>query len=587
MGNVQPPSLPQHDKQIQSRHQKLEIARENYQLEQKTFGLTNIEQREVNVVNIPPMLRKLPKEEQWSFSSLMKFALRYLFYFLYQRVFQCCHCGGWTIRQMINHFRSSCILKEPKGCEVWRTEFVNNPNQTPIQKAQTDHWFAWQRLNGVTRNLIKLATEIPQQFGPFVEAIENDHQYLGGKSLKSHIQDKTLFVVDLADVSFNEPSLLSPIALFVTYNNLLMPVAIRIDPGNPNNNEVFMPPQLGSDSTDKLREWVKGRMWFNMLDAQYHESVTHLGFTHLLMEGISACMHRNISERHPIYELMLPHFRYMHFINELATKELIEPGGYVDRDMYFGQRNMMKLIAKHNERWSFEEDGSIERNFRMRGVMDIPGYFFRDDALQLLDVIQKFVHEYVTNYYKDDQEVLQDQEIQAFRAEVIAPRSLTGVGGCGMLSVPEFDSIANVVTVLANFIYICSVEHSATNFPQYEQYAFPPNMPAILNGQPELETGVHELDVAMPTGQQFFSTIKIMMVLTTITTNSLGNYESVYLNAMDSAGRRIVQKFQQNLIEVRDNINQRNSSIENSVHQINEYPYDWLLPANVRNSISI
>jgi hypothetical protein len=51
--------------------------------------------------------------------------------------------------------------------------------------------------------------------------------------------------------------------------------------------------------------------------------------------------------------------------------------------------------------------------------------------------------------------------------------------------VPEFDSIGNLVTVLTNIIYICSVEHSATNFPQYEQYGFPPNLPATLHGQPE------------------------------------------------------------------------------------------------------
>jgi hypothetical protein len=36
-----------------------------------------------------------------------------------------------------------------------------------------------------------------------------------------------------------------------------------------------------------------------------------------------------------------------------------------------------------------------------------------------------------------------------------------------------------------------------------------------------------------------------MMVLTTVLTNSLGNYERVYLNAMDNAGRRIVQKYVQ------------------------------------------
>jgi hypothetical protein len=51
--------------------------------------------------------------------------------------------------------------------------------------------------------------------------------------------------------------------------------------------------------------------------------------------------------------------------------------------------------------------------------------------------------------------------------------------------VPEFDSVKNLATSIVSFIYICSVEHSATNFPQYEQYGFPPNFPAKLNGHPE------------------------------------------------------------------------------------------------------
>ncbi|XP_062581619.1 arachidonate 12-lipoxygenase, 12R-type-like [Saccostrea cucullata] len=529
LGNVheQLPSLPQYDQDIQSRNQKLEKAREIYELEQKTFGLSDVVQREINIVNVPPM---------------MKYYVHTLFYFLYGTVLQFCHRGGWTVRQMISHFTSSCVLEEPKGCEVWRTESVNGPNQTAKQKAQMDHWFAWQRLNGVNRNLIKLATEIPQQFAHCEKTIENDHPYLGGKCLKAHICDKTLFIVDLTEVSLNEPSLLAPIALFTTYKNLLMPVAICFD-NNPHNNVVYTPPSRDSDSVDKLQKWVKSRVWFNMLDVQYHESITHVGFTHLLMGGVSVCVHRNLSERHPIYKLMLPHFRYMHYINELAVLDVINPGGLIDKIMYIGQRNMVKLLAKHNEKWSFEEHGSIENNFRKRSVMDIPGYFFRDDALLLHKVIQNYVHEYVTNYYDADQEVLQDQEIQALRAELVAPRSMNGVGGCGLLGVPEFDGIANVVKVLTNFIYICSVEHSATNFPQYAQYAFPPNMPVILNGQPDVENGLPDLDASMPTGPEFSSIIELTTGLIATRTNSLGNYESEYLCAMDDAGRHIVRKY--------------------------------------------
>lgn len=40
-------------------------------------------------------------------------------------------------------------------------------------------------------------------------------------------------------------------------------------------NKVFKPSTLGKN--EDLREWVNARMWFNMVDAQYHESITHLG----------------------------------------------------------------------------------------------------------------------------------------------------------------------------------------------------------------------------------------------------------------------------------------------------------------------
>ncbi|XP_056015737.1 allene oxide synthase-lipoxygenase protein-like isoform X2 [Ostrea edulis] len=439
-----------------------------------------------------------------------------IFYRFYEVIFG---RGRWTIYQMIDHFTSSYVLKEPKGCRVWRAESVNKANQTATQKAQADHWFAWQILNGLTRNLIRRATEIPKQFVPFVELVEADHPYLNGLSLKQHIQNDTLFVVDLVDVSFDEATLLAPIALFVVNNDLLMPVAIRIDPRNPNLKEVSTPPPNESDRPEQLRKWVKARMWFNMLDAQYHESVTHLGFTHMLMDGVSVCLHRNLSERHPIYKLMLPHFRYMHFNNERAIKIIPK---VAEKDMYFGRKNMMKLIARHNEIWTFDEHACIDINLRKRGVM----------------------------------------------------------------GVPEFDGIGNLVTVLTNFIYICSVEHSATNFPQYEEYAFPPNKSLTLIGQPELQTGDDELDIAMPTGRQLFLTIKFMAVSNTVLTNSLGNYESEYLDAMDSAGQRIVQNFQKKLVQIENNINQRNEALEKSVDRIQEYPYHWLLPNKVLNSIS-
>ena len=37
---------------------------------------------------------------------------------------------------------------------------------------------------------------------------------------------------------------------------------------------------------------------------------------------------------------------------------------------------------------------------------------------------------------------------------------------------------------MTTIIYTCSVSHASTNFPQYEEYGFPPNYPGMLRGIP-------------------------------------------------------------------------------------------------------
>uniref|UniRef100_A0A8W8JAT5 Lipoxygenase domain-containing protein n=1 Tax=Magallana gigas TaxID=29159 RepID=A0A8W8JAT5_MAGGI len=441
MGNT-PVILPQDDEQVDTRQRALQEARGKYQLKQHTFGLSAVQQRLVNIVNIPPMLSKLPKEEKQSLYYKIRFAAQYLFFALYALFQRLVGCGRqWTIDRMVQHFRFPCLLKEPKGCEVWRKTAINRQEQTEV------------------------------------------------------------------------------------------------------------------------------------------------GFTHILMDGVSVCMHRNLSNRHPIYKILLPHFRYMHAINIAARDDLLPPGGFIEKDMYIKRVLMIKLISKHNENCVYDP---IQTSLEKRGAKDIPGYFFKDDALQLEGAIRRFVHQYVTHYYKnDDRIVKEDEEIQGFYQELMAERAMDGSRGCGMNGIPEINSVKNLVDVLTYFIYTCSVEHSATNFPQYEQYAFPPNFAALLHGHPEDEKA--DIDAIMPTREEMFSTIKIMKVLTLVFTNSLGNYEDVYMREMDTDGRNFVAAFQQHLTEIQNRIDNRNADIMagNDPNQLQEYQYEWLLPKNVLNSISI
>lgn len=58
MGNRQnvQVKLPQNDDETEARRRNLQNARNKYQLQQSTFGLTDLEQRLVNTVNLPPMV---------------------------------------------------------------------------------------------------------------------------------------------------------------------------------------------------------------------------------------------------------------------------------------------------------------------------------------------------------------------------------------------------------------------------------------------------------------------------------------------------------------------------------------------------
>ncbi|XP_061193372.1 allene oxide synthase-lipoxygenase protein-like [Saccostrea echinata] len=224
-------------------------------------------------------------------------------------------------------------------------------------------------------------------------------------------------------------------------------------------------------------------------------------------------------------------------------------------------------------------------------LYNLPGYYFRDDASKIHGAIRNYVADYMKLYYVNDDALKTDKEIQAFREQLISPRSLEGNRGCGMQGVPDFDSIENLSATLSSFIFICSVEHSATNFPQYDQYGFAPNYAAKLNGFPEEQFGSNELNAALPTKREFFSTVKIMKVLTTVLTNNLGQYEKEYMQAMDTKGREAVKRFQKVLKTISEDIDKRNERIrqENAKPdcKVQDYTYTWLNPDKVLNSISI
>lgn len=265
------------------------------------------------------------------------------------------------------------------------------------------------------------------------------------------------------------------------------------------------------------------------------------------MEGVAICVHRNLSSRHPIYKLLVPHFYYNLAINEMARDLLFIPGGYFDTTMNIHSAGVLQLIKQRLGDWNMNIDGTFPVDLQERGLINqdadggnqvnIPGFFYAEDGLRLYNAIHNYVEQYVHHYYSgvNDEDIkdrlLGDTEIQAFYAELVLPRAQEN-GGIGMQGIPgnngRFEATDQLIDTLTSTIFICSVMHAATNFPQYDQYGFPPNYSTLLHGEPpQNANGIEDQAVldCLPSVRETFDIMTNFTLLSKETTQPLGQSE--------------------------------------------------------------
>ncbi|XP_022288265.1 polyunsaturated fatty acid 5-lipoxygenase-like [Crassostrea virginica] len=544
-------SLPQDDKFLEQRNALLEEKRKLYDFSVKGPGL-------------PVQVKAIPDDEQFSFDYKWNIAKRKLKMIADSKLQLLTKGGKWEgIQDLTKVFTSA--FGEPLGCKRW----------------SNDIFFGWQRINSMNHSLIELCTEVPKKMGVTDVMLQ---PFLEGWPLHQVIEAKRLFMVDLEILQglpckSEEYVCPVPIALFfVNGDGRLVPIAIQLFQQKADDNPVFLP-------TDPPYTWMMAKMWYNLADASFHQSITHLGYTHLIMEGVCVAFHRNLSQSHPLFKLLAPHFLYLIAINTRGLELLVAPNGWVDKTMNIGIKGMFDLIARGLNRWRMDVHGTLPEDLKRRGVYCLngkvlPGYYYRDDALLLYDAIKTYVTKYVNLYYDSQEKIENDWEIQNFGRELTLSRE---EGGCGLLGVPfedKFDKPEQLIMVFTSIIYTCSVAHASTNFPQYDEYAFPPNYPASMNGSPPKDKKpLTEEDIlaTLPDKKTTLDVMTVTKILSDRGTNSLGNFEVQYI--FDPDAKQIVQEFRAELQRISETIKRRNES--------RNPKYEWLDPELVPNSISI
>ncbi|KAK6976133.1 allene oxide synthase-lipoxygenase protein [Biomphalaria glabrata] len=550
-------SLPQqeHEDLKEPRKYFLEEKKKNYVLDQKFPK---------EFPNCPIQVKELPLDEQFSFNDKFSLAALTLGLKVSSKIVNFTS-GDWKSIGDIATIYAPPAFPKPERASFWTDDLS----------------FARQRLASVNHSVIRLVTHIPDKLPVTDDLVQ---PLLGGLTLKEAIHQKRLFICDLQileDLPVKQGRVLcSPIALFfVDMSGQLRPIAIQLFQKPVKENPIFTPlcPSL---------TWALVKMWYNNADSAHHQALTHLGFTHLLIESFSLATQRHLSHSHPVYKILAPHFLNLVAINNLAVSELVSDGGWVDKTMNYGNKGMYALVVKGYKDWRLDIDGTLPEELKRRGLDDfnvLPGYHFRDDAFLLYNAINKYVHDYLNLYYTTPELINTDHELQNWAQELVKERNFAE-GGMGIKGIPGNGTISYVEQlqqIVTSIIFISSVAHAATNFPQYEEYAFPPNYPATLLGKPptDAKTVISEEDIlkSLPNKEMTLEIMTMTKILSTKGTKSLGDFEVQYI--VDPKALAVVERFKKDVADISQTIKARNKE---------RFPkYKYLDPEFIPNSISI
>uniref|UniRef100_A0A9L0TLP1 Arachidonate 15-lipoxygenase type B n=1 Tax=Equus caballus TaxID=9796 RepID=A0A9L0TLP1_HORSE len=477
-------------------------------------------------------------------------------------------------------------LLERKGS--WRSlsemEMVLNFQKTPATEYVFEHWqedafFASQFLNGLNPVLIHRCRRLPENF-PVTDAMVAP--VLGpGTSLQAELERGSLFLVDHGILSgvrtnvINGRPQFSAAPMTLLYqcpgHGLLLPLAIQLSQTPGPNSPIFLP------SDDKW-DWLLAKTWVRNADFSVHEALTHLLHTHLLSEVFVLATLRQLPHCHPLFKLLVPHTRYTLHINTLARELLITPKRVVDRSTGLGLRGFSELIQRSMEQLNYSVL-CLPEDIRARGVEDIPGYYYRDDGMQIWGAVEHFVSEIIGIYYPSDVSVRDDSELQAWVWEIFS-KGFLGRESSGLPSSLETrEALVQYVTMV---IFNCSAKHSAVGSGQFDYCAWMPNLPPSMQLPPPTSKGQASLEGFIATLPPVNASCDVIIALWLLSKEPgdqrpLGTYPEEHFT--EEASRQSIAAFQSRLAQISQDIRVRNQGLV--------LPYTYLDPPLIESSISI
>jgi hypothetical protein len=333
----------------------------------------------------------------------------------------------------------------------------------------SDKAFARERLTASPAflTLVKNVAEIP-----FTQAdVTGYNTITGGEPLSSLVAQGRVFIIDYyplyqAGVLEASPNsfLEAPTAIFFLdgpnknskWNNLkkkdmvLMPLAIKY---NVQQTYVVSP-------QDPNPDWFLAKAVFNSLDRDvmfiYHFVL------HTAMNNIAIAAQKTLASEHPLF-MPIQH----------ATKDdfgivLSGVAGLLDTNSAFNA--YLSLSGSSVEALSFPffmelfdwRLTNLRENLKARGVSDVPGFLYRDDAGAIHDALLTYTKKYLADSYRKPGSVQGDPELQAFLGALTnSSNSIAFLKNFPTSS--EVRNLKDISELLAQILWIGGVFHHSLN----------------------------------------------------------------------------------------------------------------------------
>ncbi|CAI0551403.1 unnamed protein product [Linum tenue] len=505
---------------------------------------------------------------------------------------------------------------------------------------RTDEEFAREMLAGLNPVVISILQEFPPRskldakvYGNQDSSISEEHlrHQLNGLTVAEAIKTNKLFILDHHDTimpylrRINDNTTSKAYAtrtiLYLQNDDTLKPLAIELSLPHPDGdqfgaiNKVYTPPPA-DHKEGSLEEiiWQLAKAYVAVNDSGYHELISHFLHTHAVIEPFVIATNRQLSVVHPIFKLLHPHFRDTMNINALGRQVLINGGGLMEFTLY-PAKYCMEFSSSLYKHWNFTEQ-ALPQDLKKRGMavpdpvskhglrLLIKDYPYAVDGLDIWSAIRNWVANYTSLYYKTDDAIRSDVELQTWWKELVE------VGHADKRDEPWWPKMRNrdeLIESCTTVIWIASALHAATNFGQYTYAGYMPNRPTISRRFMPEEGTLEFEEMRENPDRVFLRTItarlQTLLGISLIELLSTHSSDEFYLGQRDTAGwtaeleaEAAFERFGKALTEVEERIVERNGeeNLRNRYGAV-KIPYTLLFPTSevgrtgkgIPNSITI